>query len=384
QGRFESQERVTFAITLINFILVSGSGVSIAAEIASIGTVRSIAEAIQSWIWANGLGSFTPMAFQPQLNASIQPYLQRWYNSRAKAQIPPVGDLIRMQLREVFLAGRREELVGTEERPIYNQLMAEHGYDEFHADSWWGAHWQLPSIGQLNEMLHRGVINDETWERFVRFNDVEPTSIPRLKEIIFSPFTRVDARRMDREGLLTDQELLQAYADLGFFAPTAVDASGRIRAVTVENPDFTIHKAQALFVFTKVFNAVPDLRRRFAKGWISEGELLESLKATGVDSFRAQTIFETLVKADKPERTAPEKELTRALVARAWKLRLIGFAQGVFLLERMGWDAAEAELILSVQSLPDDPLAAVSTNLGFRLGGRAPAGVVPTEGLGGI
>lgn len=373
QGRVGAQERVTGAISLINFVVGTGSAISVAAEVFTLGQVDTIADAIQSWVWANGLGSFSPLAFSPQVNASIAPYLTRFYNSRAQAQIPPVTDIIRFQLREVFLAGRREELVGTEDRPIFNALMKEWGFSEFHADSYWGAHWGLPSQGQLNEMLHRGVIDRETWDRFTRFNDVEPTTIPWLASIIYSPFTRVDVRRMSRFGILSDDELLQAYADLGFFAPTITQADGRIRAVMVPNPDFTIHKAQAQVIFTKVFNAIPLLRQRFSKGWIDEREVLDGLRESGVGELKAQELLETIVKEVGPERVAPEKELTRALVARAWKLRQIGFTQASFLLQRMGWSAPEAELILRVQSLPDDPLAFVSTALGFRLGAIAPA-----------
>jgi len=53
----ESQGRVTAVVTTVNFILLSATGLSIASEFMSAGKVRSVAEAVQSWIWANGLGS---------------------------------------------------------------------------------------------------------------------------------------------------------------------------------------------------------------------------------------------------------------------------------------------------------------------------------------
>jgi len=373
-GSAAAQERVTIAITVINFILVSGHAISIITEAASAGTVRSVAEAIQSWVWANGLGSFSPMAFQPQLNASVLPYLQYHYNSRAQAQLPPVTDVIRMQLREVFLDGRREELVGTEDRPVFDALMNQHGFNKFHSDSFWGAHWVLPSTGQLNEMLFRGVINRDEWERFIRFNDMEPSSIPRLGEIIYNPFTRVDIRRMARFGILNDDELLQAYADLGNFAQTRDIGGGKTRAIMVADPDFTVDKAQALVVFTKVFNAIPELRQRYAKGNIGADEVLEGILATGIPPLKAQLVLETIVKASAEDRVAPERELTRGLIARAWKMREISFPQATFLLQRIGWSQPEAELILRVQSQPDDPLAFVGTFLGARLGAGISAG----------
>lgn len=363
----QAQTRVTIVVTAVNSILAMGNAASVIAETLSMGRIRSIAEAIQSWVWANGLGNLTSMAYQPQLGASILPILNRFYNQRSQAQVPGPGDQVRFQLREVYEPARRKELLGDDDLSTFKQFMGELGFSGYNADSYWAAHWVLPSIGQLNEMLHRGVIDDETWTRFVRFNDYDPTAVPWLKEIIFSPFTRVDARRMASLGVLSDVELLQAYADIGFFAPTAKDASGRRRAVLVANPDFAIHKAQALVVWTKMFNALPLLRARFRRGHLSADELMVALLETGITQEKARILWETVVRAEKEVRTDPEKELTRGLVVRGWKLRQISFGQGLFLLQRMGWDLAESELILRVQSLPDDPLAFVNTNLGRRL-----------------
>lgn len=380
----QAQARVAGAIGAINLVLAMGNSVSVIAEAASAGTVRSIAEAVQSWIWANGLGQLSSMGYQPQLDASVMPLLTRFYNQRSQSRIPSESDLIRFQLREVYEPVRRAELLAGESRDTFNAYMEQNGFSEYHADSFWAAHWFLPSIGQLNEMLHRGFIDQPEWERFVRFNDYDPSSIERLRDIIYSPFTRVDARRMASVGVLTDQELLEAYADVGYFAPRVDDGTGKLAAVMVPNPDFTVHKAQALVVWTKMFNALPILRARFRNGWITSEELRDELAATGLPDAQVQIRWEMLVKADKEVRTAPEKELTRALVVRAWKLRLISFPQALFLVQRMGYDEAEAELILRVQSLPDDPLAFVNTNLGARLlsGGGLGSGLGVTEGTG--
>ncbi len=375
RGGRAAQERVSVIVAVINLVVVTGNAASIAAEMLTAGMVKSIAEAIQSWVWANGLGGMTSMAFSPQMNASVGPWLDRLYNERAQAKLPGPADLVRFQLREVYLEGRREELVGNEPRPVYDTFMSQLGFSKFHADSYWGAHWTLPSISQLNEMLFRGVIDQDEWTRFVRFNDFEPSQIPNLQQIIFNPYTRVDVRRMHRMGILDDVELLQAYADLGNFAPTQPDESGRLRAQFVPVPDFTVHKAQALVIFTKVFNALPELRQRFRRGWISRGELLVALTQTGVPADKARILWQTIVDAEAKSRTAPERELTRGLIARAFKLSLISFGQGLFLLERIGWSLAESELILRVQSAAPDPLQSVDTALGARLTEGAVAAV---------
>ena len=380
-GASGSQKRLSAAITMINVIVVGGNAASALAEVASLGRVRSIAEMIQSFIWANGLGSFSPLAFTPQMQASLNPYLQRHYNARATAQLPPVTDIIRFQLREVFLEGRREELVGDEARPVYDQAMKEWGFDKFWADSYWGAHWQLPSITQLNEMLFRGVISRETWESYVRFNDFVPAQIDNLSKISYSAFTRVDSRRMYRLGVLTPEQLLQSYADQGYFADTEEQADGSYKARFTGSDDYSTYKAEALVLFTKIFNQVPELRQRYSKGWISADEVLQELLATGIPPERAEALYQTIVKNDAEARIAPERELTRGLIARAWKLREISFPQATYLLTRSGWSVPEAELILRVQSQPDDPLAMVATNLGIRLGATIGEAVEPSEFL---
>ena len=380
-GSDASKDRITAALITINAIVVGGNAAAIVAEASSLGIIRSVGEAIQSFIWANGLGSFSPLAFTPQMQASLNPYLTRHYNARATAQLPPVTDIIRFQLREVFLEGRREELVGDEARPVYDQAMKEWGFDKFWADSYWGAHWQLPSITQLNEMLFRGVISRETWGNYVRFNDFVPAQIDNLARISYSPFTRVDSRRMYRLGVLTDQELLQSYADVGYYADTEESADGSYKARFTGSSDYSTYKAEALVLFTKIFNQVPELRQRYSKGWISAEEVLAELLATGIPPERAEALYQTIVKNDAEARVAPERELTRGLIARAWKLREISFPQATYLLTRIGWSVPEAELILRVQSQPDDPLAMVSTNLGIRLGATIGEAVEPSEFL---
>tara|TARA_R100000306_G_C4338618_1_gene124042 strand:- start:247 stop:813 length:567 start_codon:yes stop_codon:yes gene_type:complete len=186
---------------------------------------------------------------------------------------------------------------------------------------------------------------------------------------------------MYRLGVLTDQELLQAYADVGYYADTEQASDGSYRARFSGSNDYSTYKAEALVLFTKIFNQVPELRQRYSKGWISAEEVLEELIATGIPEVRARAIWQTIVKNDAGARMAPERELTRGLIARAWKLREISFPQGIYLLERIGWSTPEAELILRVQSQPDDPLAMVPTMLGIRLGGLGQESEEPSEYL---
>ena len=94
-------------------------------------------------------------------------------------------------------------------------------------------------------MLFRGVISRETWGNYVRFNDFVPAQIDNLARISYSPFTRVDSRRMYRLGVLTDQELLQSYADVGYYADTEESAAGSYKARFTGSSDYSTYKAEA-------------------------------------------------------------------------------------------------------------------------------------------
>ncbi|GAJ10812.1 unnamed protein product, partial [marine sediment metagenome] len=92
----------------------------------------------------------------------------------------------------------------------------------------WAAHWLLPSILQGFEMLHRGVIPFKSTgtqalslERLMIALDIMPAWREPLKDISYNPFTRVDVRRMHKIGVLDEEAVFTAYADVGFspFAP---------------------------------------------------------------------------------------------------------------------------------------------------------------------
>jgi hypothetical protein len=114
------------------------------------------------------------------------------------------------------------------------------GLSEEWARRYWIAHWQLPSPSQVFEMLHRlrpgtssNTITAGDVDSYLKAADYSPFWRDRLKEISYSPFTRVDVRRMYKTGTLTEAEVKEAYLDLGY----------------------DDKKAQALTEFTIVFEA---------------------------------------------------------------------------------------------------------------------------------
>jgi hypothetical protein len=84
---------------------------------------------------------------------------------------------------------------------------------------YWEAHWQLPSMQQAFEMLQRdgetGLTSADI-NRLMRSAGVEPYWRDKLLAISYSPFTRVDIRRMHKLGILNRGQVVRAYRDIGY------------------------------------------------------------------------------------------------------------------------------------------------------------------------
>jgi len=131
--------------------------------------------------------------------------------------LPTVTDLIRMAVREVFTPEIAERFGLYSDFP---EEFAEHaellGLSREWALRYWAAHWELPSIGQGYEMLHRGIIDEEDLKTLLRAHDVMPFWRDKLIKLSYAPFTRVDVRRMYREGVIDEKDVFRTYKDLGY------------------------------------------------------------------------------------------------------------------------------------------------------------------------
>lgn len=131
--------------------------------------------------------------------------------------LPSVSDLIRMAVREVFTPEIAEKFGLYEDFPEdfarYAKMV---GLSEEWARAYWAAHWELPSLEMGYEMLHRGIITEEELRMLLRAQDVMPFWREKLIQLSYSPFTRVDVRRMYQMGVLSKEDVLKAYKDLGY------------------------------------------------------------------------------------------------------------------------------------------------------------------------
>jgi len=130
---------------------------------------------------------------------------------------PGVSDLVRFSVREVW----RDDVAAkwgydADFPPQYEEEMRRAGDVEGWARAYWRAHWELPGITMALEMLHRGVISGEEFDEYLRVADYPAGWRERIKAIAYSPYTRVDTRRMYRFGVLDENGVYQTYRDLGY------------------------------------------------------------------------------------------------------------------------------------------------------------------------
>jgi len=134
--------------------------------------------------------------------------------------IPNAPDIIRFMVREVYdpFAVREWEMDKYFDE-LYDSAEDDSnkaGIDKDTLRKYWRAHWVLPSLTMGYEMLHRGVISKDELERLMRMQDIMPGWIDKLISISYVPYTRVDVRRMHKLGVISDDELIRAYKDLGY------------------------------------------------------------------------------------------------------------------------------------------------------------------------
>jgi len=268
-------------------------------------------------ITPTAIGLLTPLRYS---------LMEKW-----TPMVPPATDLIRFSVREVYLAERYEALVAYYPGGEYDRLMAKHGFKLEFREHYWMAHWVLPSVGQLNDMLYRGIITAELWTTYVRYNDLIPEMIGNLEQIIYKPYTRVDIRRMWDIGVVTDAEVLENYKWLGYDQ----------------------EHAERMTLWTKAYVIAGDVRALYSKGWIDEAGAKLMLVEAGVPEERVDVFMKRLVKSSQPARMEQERDITKTDILRMFKNGIFTASETVGLLMDIGYDEDEAGyLILLYENQP--------------------------------
>jgi hypothetical protein len=261
------------------------------------------------------------------MEATLWSRLRRAIMSTFTPEIPPLSDILRFVVREVYDPQRRKELLSVPTPKEAYEYGAKHGLPPHHVDDYWAAHWELPPVAHLIEMRRRGLIDDATFERYIRYHDYDPTMISNFSKLIWEPFSRIDLRRMWDLRLISDEDFIREMQWLGYDE----------------------RHAKLTLTWLKAYYVVRDLRAMYARGWVTEEDIKKALAEAGVPPERITEITRTIVKAAKPERTERQRNLTKDEILKGLKKGVITREQAVELLTRLGYDADEAEFIVETE-----------------------------------
>lgn len=294
---------------------------------------------------------------------------------------PSASDIVRFAVREVYTPEIAEKYGLFEDYPEqYTEMALQAGLSEEFARDYWAAHWELPSITQGFEMLHRSVITNEEMDQLLRAKDIMPYWRERLTQISYNPYTRVDIRRMYAQGILDRDGVYRSYLDIGY-DPEHAENLTRF-TVGLEDPavkelskseiiksyklgtlsrDESIARLMTLeYVQTEaeilldtadleqrnqaVNKAVQNYVDQYLKGYIDQSTLSASLDGLQLNYRRRDEI---LLEAESRQ-VSKIKSLTKAELLRAYKSELISEAELIQSLEIQGYTLPDIELLIQL------------------------------------
>lgn len=244
--------------------------------------------------------------------------------------IPPVQDLITMAVREVFTPEIAERFGQFQDFPeTFREFARQQGINEEWARRYWAAHWALPSVQMGFQMLHRGVINEDELNVLLRSQDVMPFWRDKLTAISFSPLTRVDVRRMHDLGLVSEEELVTRYMDIGYSRANAE----LMRDFTIAfNSDEGAEDVGELNRLTR--SAVT---RLFRVGAINRPTATLLLKEQGFGDIAAQIFLQ----AEEIDREIEDRQEQTSLILEQAQAGILSFAEAQDRLSATGLEPDE-------------------------------------------
>ncbi len=252
-------------------------------------------------------GSIPPDVRNTRLNELGLPQEDQDALIRLSESIPGPQDIIRFAVREVYNPEQRKALdLDAEIDPVLQEARSDintAGLPEDTFRKFWAAHWSLPSVQQAFEMRHREVINDDGLRSILKALDIAPVWRSRLEAIAFTPFTRVDIRRMHKLGVLSDEDVSKAYQDIGYSKKNAALQLDFVKALnadpTVEDETFSDREAIRARDLTR-----SDIIGAFKDGLIERSDVQQALTTLGyapgeINDLIARAEFNTAVSEGK-------------------------------------------------------------------------------------
>lgn len=292
---------------------------------------------------------------------------------------PSPTDLVNWQAKEVFEPDAIKKYgLDNEYELIDKEAFYKAGMDDEQIRNYWRAHWQHPSLNMIYSLLHRGLITQDDVYEYYRLVEIPPYWRDKLTTMSYPPYTRVDTRRMYEMGVLTEEQVLRNYLDLGYDDEKAANMTQfTVAYSTQKDKDLTksqIEKAyeygiltesktiellqnlgyneeEALFVLglkayaimqDELDDKVSTIKTRFRRGLITQEQALSELDRLEISPvFRDKTIAEIL-RVKQTEFQLP----TKADIGKFFVSKLIDEDQYKDYMGRLGFQEAEIELYL--------------------------------------
>jgi hypothetical protein len=265
--------------------------------------------------------------------------------------IPPVQDLISMAVRDAFspeVVSRFQYDQGFPEQIL--EYTRKQGLPDEWVRRYWYAHWQLPSPQMGYEMLHRlrpgrssTPFTKEDMELLLKTADYAPYFRDKLIAISYAPFTRVDVRRMYKLGILSYEDVIEAYKDLGYD-----DEKARQLA------EFTVKYETG--ESSNLIDEYSDLSRSlvqtaYSAGLISEEDFRDALSGMKITG-EAQELVVKITELKRqivhiPDYTKEYRNDLKSLIEKAYTTKLIDKPTALSMLTSIDIPSEQAEMILS-------------------------------------
>lgn len=244
----------------------------------------------------------------------------------ASKVMPTPQDIINFLAHEVFEKDMIDKYgLESEWEDIDKEWALKIGLDEKILKLYWLNHWQHPSLSSVYDMLHRDLIDPGDVAEYYKLVEIPEYWRDKLTELSWDVPNRIEIRMMARYLDLPKSRVEEMLKFAGLKEEFRSDAA-----------DFMIIMGLQGYWSTMYRN-----------GWLNSEQLLIEIEAKGVSPAIADKVYKYIVKAEKPERTAKERELTKADITK-WvkKDPEERWEQGIDLLVDMGYDADEADIIL--------------------------------------
>ena len=217
---------------------------------------------------------------------------------KVRRYYPGPQDFIRFTVRDVFRSDIVKEYGYDQDWDKISSQLAPHlkkiGMDPEIMKWYWLAHWDLPSPQMAFEMLHRGMIKEDDVRQILKISDMAPSFIDPIIGISYSPYTRVDVRRMYQAGILDYDQVVKSYQDIGYDQEHAETMADWTASLSVEK-ERDLTKSEIL--------------KALSVGAASDTDTAALLKDMGYDEEEAALIIYLQMYKDEKKYVDSEKKV---------------------------------------------------------------------------